>query len=54
MASITDVEDHKYTFPIMLTYIVLVTTCGLYFYCKTCCKNKLASSINPRITLSTA
>jgi len=55
MPTIYDVEAHQYTFPILLSYSVLVTLCGFYYCCKSCCsKHSIMKSINPRITLSSA
>ena len=55
MASLNDVENHRYTFPILLTYSVLVSLCGFYYCCKACCsRSQIMKSINPRITLSSA
>ena len=55
MPSIYDIEEHNYTFPILLTYSVLVSLCGFYYCCKSFCNGReIMKSINPRITLSSA
>lgn len=54
MPSLNDVENHRYTFPILLTYSVIVSLCGIYYCCKSCCRKKIMNSIKPSITLSSA
>ena len=52
MPSINQIEEHRYTFPILLSYAIMTSSCLFYWWCKGCCKTKLASTLFPKITLS--
>lgn len=55
MSSLHEVEEHPWTFPLMLGYSILITGCLFYHCCKNCCsKSNIIKSMNPKITLSSA
>lgn len=50
MASLKEIEEHSYTFPILMVYSLMITTCLCYSYCKSCCKERVYRL--PKISLT--
>lgn len=50
MATLREVETHPYTFPLMLGYSILITSCLFYHCCKSCCKERVVRLPQIRLT----
>jgi len=50
MSSLREVEEHPYTFPLMLGYSILLSACLFYHCCKGYCKEKIVRLPQIRLT----
>lgn len=50
MSSLHEVEEHPWTFPLLLAYSILISGCLAYNCCKSCCKEKIVRLPQIRLT----